>query len=266
MHPFPVLDDYAKKYEHAVLRRERGILEVRLQSPDGGPFTWTYPSRNELGFLFADIGADVENKVIILTGTGDAFIESENIAPGKLNTETWGTKNMPDTRRIVMNQVNIPMPMIAAVNGPLPMHAELALLCDIVLASDTAFFSDSTHFPMGIIPGDIVHILWPYLLGLNRGRYFLLTGQRIEAAEALDLGLVGEVVPQEDLNARAWAHAESIIAKPPLTVRLTRETFLQPLKRMLLDDLGYGLAMEGLGLVASRPFGDGSEGFVDARA
>mgnify|MGYP000495303031 CR=1 FL=1 len=265
MHPFPDLDSYGSKYEHAVLTREDGILEVRLQSPEGGSFVWTYPGRNELGFLFADIAADIENKVIILTGTGDAFIEREVLTPGSLTPETWGTKNMPDTMRHVLNEINVPMPMVAAVNGPVPLHAEIPLFCDIVVAADTSYFADEPHFPQGIIPGDSTHIIWPYLLGLNRGRYFLLTRQQIKAEEALELGLVGEVLPPEDVLPRAWEHARNILEKPPLTVRLTRELLLQPLKRALLNDLGYGLAMEGLGLIASRPFGTPDDGDVDAR-
>lgn len=265
MDPFPKLEDYKTKYDHFVLERRNGILEVRMQDPDGGAFKWNYPARNELSFLLADIGADIENKVIILTGTGDAFIERENIAGGKLDPVTWGTRNMPDSKRAVMNHVSIPAPMIAAVNGPVPMHAEVALLCDIVLAADTAYFADGTHFEMGIIPGDIVHIIWPMLLGLNRGRYFLLTGQKITANEGKELGFVNEVLPRDQLLARAWELAEDIVSRPPLTVRLAREAMLQPLKRVLLDDLGYGLALEGLGLVAYRPFGSEDEGFIDAR-
>lgn len=51
----------------------------------------------------------------------------------------------------------------------------------LVIASDTATFQDAPHFPNGIVPGDGVHIVWPLLLGPNRGRYFLLTGQRLSA-------------------------------------------------------------------------------------
>ena len=61
------------------------------------------------------------------------------------------------------------------------------LLCDIVLASDDAVFQDAPHYPEGLVPGDGVHVLWPLLLGMNRGRYFLLTGEKLSAKQALCL-------------------------------------------------------------------------------
>jgi hypothetical protein len=66
-----------------------------------------------------------------------------------------------------MNLLEIQAPMIA-VNAPATVHAELALLCDIVLAVDHATFQDAPHFPSGLVPGDGVHVVWPMLLGLNR--------------------------------------------------------------------------------------------------
>ena len=61
----------------------------------------------------------------------------------------------------------------------------------------------------GLVPGDGMHIVYPMLLGMNRGRYFLLTGQAIEADEAKQLGLVNEVMPQSELIGRAWVLAEN---------------------------------------------------------
>src|ERR1700752_1174112 len=107
-----------------------------------------------------------------------------------------------------MNLLDIEVPVIAAVNGPALIHAEIAVLSDIVIASDNAEFQDAPHFPNGLVPGDGVHIVWPLVLGVNRGRYFLLTGQKLSAREAQTLGVVSEVVPRERLLNRAREIAE----------------------------------------------------------
>jgi enoyl-CoA hydratase/carnithine racemase len=145
-----------------------------------------------------------------------------------------------------MNLLDIEVPIIAAVNGPVNIHAELAVLSDIVLASENAAFQDAPHFPNGLVPGDGVHVIWPYLLGRNRGRYFLLTGERLPAQEALRLGVVAEVLPAERLLPRARELARQILKQPPITIRYARVVMTQELKTMMLEHLSHGLALQGV--------------------
>lgn len=151
-----------------------------------------------------------------------------------------------------MNLLAIEVPMIAAVNGPATIHAELTVLCGLVVTSETTTFQDAPHFPNGIVPGGGVHIVWPLLLGPNRGRYFLLTGQKLSAQEELTLGVVNEVVPRDQVLDRAWEFARQIVKQPP-PVRYARVAITQPLTRLMLNNLGYGLALEGLGAMEHWP-------------
>jgi enoyl-CoA hydratase/carnithine racemase len=139
--------------------------------------------------------------------------------------------------------------VIAAVNGPALRHPEIPLLGDIVLAAPEAAFQDSAHFVNRTTPGDGVNFVFPLLMGLNRGRYFLLTGQTLGAEEAKELGLVNEILPREELLPRAWELAEQLLQQNPLVLRYTRLLFTQPLKKAALDLLGFGLALEGLAAV-----------------
>ena len=149
-----------------------------------------------------------------------------------------------------MNLVDIEVPVIGAVNGPAYIHAQLPVLSDIVLASTNAEFADLAHFVHGVVPGDSVQVVWPLLLGINRARYFLMTGQKLTAQEALQLGVVSEVLKPEQLLERAWVLAADLEDKPAAALRGTRIALTQHLKKRLLDELGHGLALEGLGAVA----------------
>ena len=109
---------------------------------------------------------------------------------------------------------------------------------------------EGKHLLMSLLDIEVpMHIIYPLLLGWNRGRYFLLTGQTLDARKALELGLVSELLPRPDLLPRAWALAEQIANQPVLLLRYTRVLFTQPLKRQLIDYLGDGLALEGMSVV-----------------
>jgi enoyl-CoA hydratase/carnithine racemase len=126
-----------------------------------------------------------------------------------------------------------------------------------VLAAEEATFQDSAHFPNGMVPADGMHIVYPLLLGLNRGRYFLLTGQLLTTQQAQEMGLVNEVLPRQDLLLHAWVLAEQLAQRPPLVLRYSRVLLTQHLKRLMHDLLGYGLALEGLGTAEARMSQDG---------
>ena len=261
------LETYAKRYRHVALGRHEGILQATLHS-DGDELRWSAEVHEELSYAFYDISRDSENRCVILMGKGFAFCAHMDTGGGPAGLQVNSDAAQPegggipsiawdhiynDAKYLLMNLLSIEVPMIAAVNGPALIHAELAVLCDIVLASPHATFQDAPHFPNGVVPGDGVHVVWPLVLGPNRGRYFLLTGQTIAAPEALALGVVNEVVEADRLSARAWELAREIVKRPSLAVRYARVAMIQQLKMMMIEHLGYGLALEGLSAAASWP-------------
>jgi enoyl-CoA hydratase/carnithine racemase len=245
-------DTYSTKYQTIRMERRDGILQLTFHT-DGGPLRWGMLPHGEFPDAFADIARDRENRVVIMTGTGDEF-SGVRASPQTTSFTARPTVETLDRihwegRALLMNLLSIEVPVIAALNGPAWRHSEIPLLSDIVLASDTAAFQDSAHFMSNMVPGDGMHIVYPLLLGFNRARYFLLTGQTIGAQEAHQLGLVAEVLPQDKVLARAWELAEDLAKRPTLLLRYTRLLFTDYLKKRLHELLGYGLAMESLALL-----------------
>jgi enoyl-CoA hydratase/carnithine racemase len=220
-HPF---ESYRDKYENVRMKREDGILEVALHTR-GGPLVFN-------GYVH------------------EALVEEfcAQIAPDGFDffTPTGYDKILREGTRVLENILNIETPMIAAINGPVSVHSEYALLCDIVLAAEGAYFQDAPHPAFGIVPGDGLHVVWPEVIGEIRGRYFLLSGQKLSAAEAKDYGAVNEVVGREALLPRAWELARHLKKQNPLTLRYTRMALSTRFRRRLQESLSYGLALEGI--------------------
>src|SRR5437763_777936 len=246
-------DEYAQAYQTIRMERRDGILQLTFHT-NGGPLQWGELPHSEFPQAFRDIGSDPDNKVVIMTGTGEAFSGPRATPDRKLRrTASAWDKTYWEGKHLLTNLLDIEVPMISAVNGPALRHSELPLLCDIVLAAESATFQDSAHFPNGLVPGDGMHIVYPLLLGPNRGRYFLLTGQTLSARQALELGLVNEVLPGAALLPRAWELAEQLARQPLLTLRYSRVVLTLQLKRLMQELLGYGLVLEGLGALDTTP-------------
>lgn len=241
---------YFTRYDQLAMRRDaHGILEVRFHS-DGGSCKFGPRTHEHMVDAFYEISRDPDTRVVILTGTGENWIAEFDEAQGTEKDDFTVPRNWDrvywEGKKVLQNLLDIDVPVIAAVNGPAFVHSEYILTCDIVLASETAAFQDLPHLNFGLVPGDGVHVLWPHVLGPVRGRYFLITQQIIGAAEALTLGVVNEVLPADQLMDRAWVLARKLAALPTLTLRYTRVAFAQRLKTMLAQELGYGLALQGL--------------------
>jgi enoyl-CoA hydratase/carnithine racemase len=251
---------YHDRYSTIEMTRTDGILELRFHT-EGGPLRWGHAAHSELGHAFSEIGRDPENKVIIMTGTGEEF-SGPRSSPETAMTATasgWD-ETLRHGMQLTNNLLAIEAVVISCVNGPVKRHPEIPLLADIVLAAPEATFEDSAHFVNRMTPGDGVNFVFPLLLGINRARYFLLTGQQLDAAQAKELGLVAEVHAREELLPRAREHARALARQNPLVLRYTRMLLMHRLRREALDVLGYGLALEGLGVVAET-----QEGFAPDR-
>ena len=224
-------DSYREKFPNARLARSlSGVLEVALHT-NGGPLVFDGYTHEQLVELFRAIGSDRNNRVVILTGSGEAFMES--VSPegfGFFNPRAYD-KNYREGKKVLMNILDIEVPIIAAVNGPVRVHSEYILLADIVLATPTTVFQDKPRLELGIVPGDGADLLWSEVIGSVRGRYFILTGQELSAETAKEWGAVNEIAPPDKLLARAREIAERLAKLPPLTY--TRVALTQRLRASL---------------------------------
>ena len=245
-------DEYSKKYAFIKMERKNGIL-LMITHSKGDTLQWSYTDPvaypgiyYELAEAWNHIGSDVENKVVIWTGAGDAFAgpaPSGQPSPPR-SARGWERSNWKG-RHMQGALLDIDVPVICAINGPALKHADLCFLCDIILCADTAEFQDG-HMFCDTVPGDGAHVIYPAIMGPVRARYFLLLSEKISAQQALQMGIVNEVMPKEKLMARAWEIAELLAAKPPLASRFARTLLVRDLRHKMLDAQGYGLALEGL--------------------
>jgi enoyl-CoA hydratase/carnithine racemase len=265
--PRPSFEAYAEKYaSYFAMRRRDGIIELRMHT-DGGPARFGFDVHNAWGQAWQEIGNDPDNEVLIITGTGDQWLGTPEAIAADPADEVAKLTSAPlprdfayehgyyDATKLVENFIfGIDIPTIAAINGPGIAHTEFALLSDITLATETAIVIDP-HLLAGTAPGDGQQLTLQELIGTKRAAYHLYTGQPITARQALELGLVNEVLPADRLLPRAWEIAEAIMKAPRAARRLTHAIASRPWKRRLVQDLGFGVAHEMFGIQADQVLG-----------
>jgi E-phenylitaconyl-CoA hydratase len=219
----------------AILYEKRGPLAwLTLNRPEKmnalDPETY-----RELGEAWDDFAADATARVLIVTGAGNrAFSAGADLKGYAAATyeDFWQAFWNPTGPRDVRHRQDMWKPIIAAINGYcLAGGLELALACDIRIAAAHAVFG-ATEVTRGLLHGTGA-VLMPRVIGLGNALRYLLTGEHFDAMEALRIGLVSEVVPADDLLARAEELAQRIAANAPLAVRLTKELALRGLSAPL---------------------------------
>jgi enoyl-CoA hydratase len=244
-----VTDRYAFKFFRTEYKDR--ILWVTLDRPERRNAI-SPEMHAEIAPLFARIDADLDVDVVVLTGAGDkAFCVGADIGGMQSNLDAGGYGDGHDglmigSAAIVRGQLAVHQPMIAAINGDaMGLGATMALFCDMVLMAEHARIGDP-HVKAGIVAGDGGAILWPLLLGLHRGKEYLMTGDILTAAQAERLGMVNYVYPGERLRAEAQKLAERLAAGPRLPIQFNKRLANADLVDRVNRVLDSALAMEAI--------------------
>ncbi len=230
-------------------KRENGVAVATLNRPDrlnavGGPM------HHELSTLPHDADADPDVRALVITGAGRAFCAGGDFGsdPNLPSKTPEYVNRMKEARLLVDNWLDCEIPTISAVNGyALGLGCTVALLSDVVIAARSATFGD-THVRMGISAGDGGQVLWPFLIGPSRAKYYLMTGEHIPGEEAYRLGLATFFTEDEELMDRALEIADRLAIGPAYAIAASKVPLNKWLKFVSNLVLPVSLGMEEISM------------------
>jgi enoyl-CoA hydratase len=248
-------------YEHILLEVEAPIATITLNRPK--VLNALSPALiGELASALSDLDADPEVRAAVLTGGPKVFAAGADI--GDMAEQTAVDQLLRDQTGRWAPLAGFKKPLIAAVNGyALGGGCEVALMCDLIIAGDSARFGQP-EINLGIIPGAGGTQRWPRTVGKYVAMEVMLTGNAITAQRAHELGIVNRVVPSETTIEIARRIAREIAGKPPLAVRMAKEAVLKAFEAPLAE----GLAAERKSfyfLFATEDQKEGMHAFLEKR-
>src|SRR5690606_37884586 len=196
---------------------------------------------------------DLDVRCVVLTGAGSAFSAGGNVTDmrekrGMFSGNPWEMRNgyRDGIQRIPLALAECEVPMVAAVNGPaVGAGCDLAMMCDLRVASTKAWFAES-FVQLGIIPGDGGAWLLTHAIGPQRAAEMALTGDRVDAATALEWGMVARVVEPERLLVEARALAGRVAKNPPHSTRMAKRLLKESRTNGLRQVLELSATMQAL--------------------
>ncbi len=188
----------------------------------------------ELTTLFRLLRQESMARAVVLTGKGRAFSAGGDFGwfPSLQNVERLHELRR-DAKHLIWDLVDVEIPIVAALNGAaVGLGASIALLCDVIIAADSATIADP-HVRVGIVAGDGGTAIWPLLVGPARAKQYLLTGDPLTAQEAERIGLINQVVAASELQDNALELARRLAGLPPLAVQYTKAAVNKLVKEAL---------------------------------
>src|SRR5690606_37993562 len=199
-----------------------------------------------LAEVWRHLAADTAAGAVVLTGAGRAFSAGGDLdwITGFLDDPVARDESIREGAQIIEELLRFPLPVIAAVNGAaVGLGASIAVLCDIVLMSERAYLADP-HVAVGLVAGDGGAAFWPLLTPILRTREYLFTGDRIDAATAVQVGLASRTVAADALVEEALALAHRLAAQPAEALRGTKRVVNMYLSHALAGPMQAGFAAE----------------------
>lgn len=234
--------DYSQ-FSEIQVSRSGAVLQLTFNRPEALNAV-NMAMHGELSEIFRLIAKDRDTRAVLLTGSGRAFCAGGDL---KDFTDMTGTRLddlFVEARRIVVDILEMPQPLVVAINGPAyGLGATIALLGDVVYASQTARIAD-THVVAGVVAGDGGAIIWPWLIGAARAKEFLMTGDPVSAEDAERMGLISHVMAADELLPEALAMAQRLAAGPRLAIEGTKLSVNQLLRDAANQVLDVSLATE----------------------
>lgn len=227
------------------LSRKGRVLTIAFNRPDALN-AFDKAMHEELPSALAFARDDEASDIIVLTGNGKAFSAGGDFAHILANADHPDAfeHEIAMARLIVETLVDIEKVVVCRLNGhAVGLGATIALLCDIIYASDRARIGDP-HVNIGLVAGDGGVLAWPQRIGLTRAKQYLLTGELIGAQEAAAIGLVNRSCPPESLDGEVALLCEHLLAKPQFALRKTKALTNLELKRLIPVLLEPGMRWE----------------------